>query len=543
MICKFGLQSIIALVENKERKKMKNQFRAIGKSLTGLALIFSMSVIPSFASSHAEAPLISMDRYADGTDVYAFRSTEAGRTGFVTIIANFIPFQDPSGGPQFFRFDDRVLYEIKIDNTGDGLEDITYQFQFTTQIVNDDTILGHTTVNENGVISSLADLDYNMPQTYSVQRIDGRFQRRGRFIAGGLRTPPSNVGPRVTPNYEQNLGQPAIYNLPGGGKVFAGQRDESFFIDVGAIFDGLAFRSIGATGGVDTLRSFNVNSIAIEVPIQDLTSTRTVPASPTAAGAVIGVFATASRRSTRVLNSDGTESTEGGFQQISRLGNPLVNELVIPLGLKNAFNSLSPVGDAVAAPFILDPELPKLIKLVFGLYGPFSGGPININIPPPPRDDLVQIFATGIPVNAITGPNYTTFLSDGQPHEYMRLNTAIPPSATPSRLGLLGNDVAGFPNGRRVTDDVVDIELRAAVGGTPFTPAFNVAPNNAIGDGVAANFEGFLTRFPYLQTPNAGNTPRLANFPAAQMRPDGSDQQPPIVDENGKLVGANYRKR
>jgi len=523
---------------------MSKGFRSIGKSLTGLALIFSMAVIPSFASSHAEAPLISMDRYADGTDVYGFRSTEAGRGGFVTLIANFIPFQDPSGGPQFFRFDDRVLYEIKIDNTGDGLEDITYQFRFTTQIRNDDTILGHTTVNENGIVSSLADLDYNMPQTYTVSRMEGRFGRRGRVIAAGLRTPPSNVGPRVTPNYEANLGQPAVYNLSGGGKVFAGQRDESFFIDVGAIFDGLGFRSIAATGGVDTLRSFNVSSIAIEVPIQDLTSTRSVPASPTADGAVIGVFATASRRSMRVINGDGTEDNQGAFRQISRLGNPLVNELFIPLGLKDAFNSLSPFGDSIAAPFILDPELPKLIQLIFGLYGPLGGPPVAINIPPAPRNDLVQIFATGIPVNAITGPNYTTFLSDGRPHEFLRLNTAIPPSANPSRLGLLGGDVAGFPNGRRVTDDVVDIELRAAVGGTPFTPATNVSPNNALGDGVAANFEGFLTRFPYLQTPNPGNTPRPANFPAEQsLVGEESARQLPIVDKDGKLVGANYRRR
>jgi hypothetical protein len=173
------------------------------------------------------------------------------------------------------------------------------------------------------------------------------------------------------------------------------------------------------------------------------------------------------------------------------------------LRLKDAFNSLSPVNDAVAAPFVLDPELSRLMRAVFG-----------ITIPPPPRNDLVQIFATGIPVNAVTGPNYTTFLSDGTPHEYLRLNVAIPPTpfATANRLGLLGNDVAGFPNGRRPFDDTTDIELRALAGGTPFTPATNIAPNNTLGDGVSANPEGpLLQRFPYLLTPNPGNTPRTSN--------------------------------
>lgn len=486
-----------------------------------LALCLSFSGLPTFASSHAEAPLTSMDRYADNTDVYAFRSSETGRDGFVTILANFIPIQDPSGGPQFYRFDDSVLYEIKIDNTGDGLEDVTYQFQFTTQIVRTNTVLGMATVTVDGPITSLTDLDYNMPQTYTVRRIDNQSGRNGQIIAAGLRTPPSNIGPRFTPNYETALAQPAIYNLgPNGGKVFAGQRDEGFFIDLG-VFDAIGYRSLAPTGGVDTLRSFNVNTIAIEVPIQDLTRNRAIPSGPTDPNAVIGVFSTASRRSTRVINPDGTRTTSGGWVQVSRLGSPLVNEVVIPLGLKDAFNSLSPVGDSVAAPAILDPEFPNIVRYALGA---FNG--ILVNIPSAPRNDLVAIFATGIPPNTVPGaPTFTTFLSDGQPHEYLRLNTAITPVAIGatgySRLGLLGNDIGGFPNGRRVGDDVVDIEVRALLGGTPFTPAFNVAPNNTFNDGVSTNFEGYLTRFPYLQTPNAGNTPRPANFPATQTAPGG----------------------
>jgi hypothetical protein len=514
---------------------MRNSVKKLGKVFAASALAFAMSAItaaPVFASSHSEAPLISMDRFADNTDVYAFRSSEAGRDGFVTLLSNFIPEQDPSAGPQFFRFDDSVLYEIKIDNTGDGLEDITYQFQFTTQTLNTNTVLGMNTLNQDGVISSLTDIDYNMQQTYTVRRIDRASGRKGRIIAAGLRVPPSNIGPRVTPNYEANLGQPAIYTLSNGGKVFAGQRDEGFFLDLG-VFDAINYRSLGASGGVDSLRSFNINTIALEIPIQELTVSRAIPASPTASDAVIGVWSTASRRSTKVLNGNGTQNNSGDWVQVSRLGNPLVNEVVIPLGLKDAFNSLSPVNDAVAAPAILDPEFPKIIKFALAA---FNG--ININIPPAPRNDMVSIFATGIPVNAVTGPNYTTFLSDGQPHEYMRLNVAIPALAYnapgASRLGLLGGDVSGYPNGRRVGDDVVDISIRVVLGGTPFTPAFNVAPNNSVGDGVSSNEQPYLTRFPYLASPNQGNQPRPANSPA-QRTERQKGEMPFLVDENGNL--------
>ena len=508
----------------------KHLYRKISQAthfFTVMLLCLGMTVVPALASSHSEAPLTSMDRFADNTDTYAFRSVEAGRSGFVTLMANFIPLQEPSGGPQYFRFDDSVLYEIRIDNTGDGLEDITYQFQFKTSIVNSNTILGHTGPTENGVISSLNDPDYNMPQTYSVRRVDSSTGREGRLLIGGLRTPPSNVGPRVTPNYEANLGQPAVYDMPGGGKVFAGQRDEYFYIDLGGTFDGFNLRSIGASGGIDTTQNYNISTIAIEVPIADLTRNGNTPTSITDPEAVVGVWSTASRRSTTVIANDGTRNTSGGWVQVSRLGNPLVNEVVIPLGLKDAFNSLSPQFDAVAAPAVLDPELARLLRATFG-----------ITIPPPPRNDLVQIFATGIPVNPITGPNYTTFLSDGQPHEYLRLNVAIPitPIAMQNRLGLLGGDVAGFPNGRRPFDDTVDIALRAVAGGTPFTPATNIAPNNALGDGVSSNPEGpLLTRFPYLLPPNQGNQPRMSNIRARAEKVFRDSNTAPVVNKNGKF--------
>ncbi len=516
------------------------------RSLMSVGLVCATAVMPALASSHAEAPLTSMDRFADNTDVYAFRSSEPGRENFVTLIANFIPLQDPSAGPQFFRFDDSVLYEIKIDNTGDGVEDVTYQFRFTTQTVNPNTVLGMNTVNVDGQITSLTDLDYNMPQTYSVTRIDSGSGRNGIIIASGLRTPPSNIGPRVTPNYETNLGQPAVYRLwHNGGKVFAGQRDEGFYLDLG-VFDAINYRSLGMAGGVDTLRGFNVNSIAIEVPIQEITRNHNIPTSPTADDAVIGVFSTASRRTTRVL-SLGAQNNQGPYVQVSRLGSPLVNEVVVPLAYKDAFNGLPPALDGTVAPVVnavLDPEFPKIIQLALGAYGDFNGNRININIPPAPRNDIAQIFVFGIPVNAVTGPNYTTVIggpgNDGQPHEMLRLNTAIAPvaigSPTYSRLGLLGGDIGGFPNGRRTGDDVVDIEVRALLGGTPFTPAYNVPPNNAFGDGVSSNFEGYLTRFPYLNTPNQGNQPRPSDFPRASQQAAKSASRIPFqVDTNGNL--------
>lgn len=342
---------------------MKTSLCKLRNRLTGFLLILTVSIAPILASSHAEAPLISMDRYADNTDTYAFRSVEAGREGFITLIANYIPLQEPSGGPQWFRFDDTVLYEIKIDNTGDGVEDITYQFHFNTKIVNGETVLGMNTVNENGEISSLTDPDYNMPQTYSVRRIDRLTGRKGSLVATGLRTPPSNIGPRVTPNYEENLGSQAVYPMSDGGRVFAGQRDEGFYIDVGGVFDALNFRSIGMSGGIHTTKQFNVNSIAIEVPISSLTRDGAAPSDPLAANAVIGVWSTASRQAVRIIrgnegqgdddqasSSDGPVSNNGPYRQVSRLGNPLVNEVVTPLRLKDPFNGSRPTQDMIRWP-------------------------------------------------------------------------------------------------------------------------------------------------------------------------------------------------
>jgi hypothetical protein len=476
---------------NQQRKgiRMNNKLKLLFVHCLA-ALLVTSTAAPAFASSHREAPLITADPLADNTDVYAFRSTESGRDGFVTLIANYIPFQEPAGGPHFYKFDDTVVYAIRVDNTGDGVADVSYEFRFTNRYPNPDTILGMAT----GPITALNDTDYTEPQTYSVTRVDSSGSVQ---LTNGLITPPCNIGSRTTPNYEIALAQPAVYNLPNsGGRVFAGQREEGFYVNVEGVFDTLNL-PVTETGGIDSTAGFNVNTVAIEVPITALVRGGTAPTGPTAANAVIGVWATASRASTRTFQFGNRAFTAATQQQVSRLGNPLVNELVIPLGRKDNFNASQPSDDAQFASFVVDPQLAKLLNVVFGLP-----------VPTAPRNDLVAIFATGIAAGTVPGaPMFTTFLSDGRPHEMQRLNVVIPPTAAGSRnrLGLLGGDPAGFPNGRRVGDDVVDIALRAVAGGTPFTPQFNVAPNNALGDGVPQNDVAYLDRFPYLGTPHPGN--------------------------------------
>src|SRR6185312_13143537 len=460
----------------------------------GLGLVVGLDPQPSFAASHREAPLLAMDPSVDSTDFFAFRSYEPGREKFVTLIADYIPGELPPAGPNYYQLDDTALYEIKVDNTGDGVEDVVYQFRFSSKIVNPDIVLDMAAPNKvltgkGGIgIKSLKDPDYNIVQSYSVTRVANG---KSKLLADGLIAPPANIGERTTPDYEK-LAEDAVYKLPGGGRVFVGPRDDPFFIDLGSIFDTLNLRSITRTGGYDYLAGLNVHSIAIEVPISDLTRDGKTPTNPTDPKSVIGTWTTASRSAVSVMRAHGT-SMAAEMKQVSRLGNPLVNEVVIPLKLKNAFCGLSPKDDAVAAPYVLDVQLAHLMQAVF-----------KIDIPPAPRNDLVSIFATGIPAGAVPGaPHYNTFLSDGKPHEMLRLNVALP--ATPfdkqSNLGLLGGDIAGFPNGRRVGDDVTDIALRAVAGGTPFTANTNKAPNNALGDGVDHNDSPYLKVFPYVGLP------------------------------------------
>ena len=433
----------------------------------------AISMMPGQASSHREAPLTAQDPTADNTDLYAFVSPD--EPDKVTLIANFIPFQKPDGGPNFYNFDPNVVYEIHVDNNGDAVEDITFQWRFTTEVRNPATFLYNT-----GVVSTLDSANLNVRQFYRLTRIDGP-RRTGTVteLSGRLPVPPPNIGPRSTPNYGAIGG--GIQQLANNVRVFAGQRDEGFYVDLG-IFDLLG---VGSGQVEDSTAGFNVSTLAIQVPKSALSRSGAAPTSATDPNAIIGVWSTASRFATRTLTPGG-QTHGGALVQVSRLGNPLVNEAVIDLARKDAFNGLEPTGDAAALDRVTDPEVPKLLKLVF-----------NVDSPAAPRNDLVTIFLTGIP-----GLNQP---ANVRASEQLRLNMAIPPSASPHPMGVLAGDLAGFPNGRRVGDDVLDIVVQAAAGATPLTPAFNRSPNNLLGDGVSRNDVPYLPQFPYLGIPHAGN--------------------------------------
>ena len=437
------------------------------------------------ASSHREAPMISADPQADATDLYAFVSPDRADT--VTLIANYYPFQAGYGGPNFYRFGDQneIIYRINVDNVGDAEPHIVYQFNFWTETGNPNTFLYNT-----GPINSIYDATWNVKQRYSLIRFDPARQDETLTVLGnGLLTPPANVGAKSTPNYDKLAAQ-AIYDLPGGVKVFAGQRDDPFFVDLGATFDLLTIRKIPGDmgGGKDALAGYNVNTLALQVPINQLTRSGSMVADPKDANAVIGVWTQAWRRSTTVINPNGSKDSIGGWVPVSRLGMPLVNELVVPVSVKDYFNSSATNMDAQFLPAVVDPEPARLVNAIYGL-----------KVPPTPRDDLVAIFLTGIP-----GLNMP---ANVKPAEMLRLNMAIKPSANPNRLGFVAGDNAGFPNGRRLADDVTDVALKAVAGAAyPLLhPDYTPDPlAGRLGDGVDMNDKPFMSTFPYVASPWAG---------------------------------------
>jgi uncharacterized protein DUF4331 len=451
------------------------------------ALVVSQ-MLPGTASSHREAPLISQDPMADNTDVYAFRSPD--RPDTVTIIANYIPLESPAGGPNFPAFDDTVLYEINIDNDGDAKEDLSYQFRFETQTRDPDTFLYNT-----GPITSLTDATWNRPQTYSLTLVKHGpgSAVRSEVLGAQLPSPPDNIGPRSTPDYSA-LADAAVATLSGGVKVFAGQRDDPFFVDLGSVFDLAGLRPFNAfhaiplppEPGRDAVARYNTHTIAIQVPIAQIVQ---------AGHPTIGIYASASRQKVRILREDGTSGGRGRFVQVSRLGEPLINEAVIPLGQKDFWNRVDPEDDAQFESFYTNPELARLENLLYG--GVLA--PVDVTH----RTDLVAILLTGVPGLNFTGPRQADLL---------RLNTSIGPTAAVgagNRLGVLAGDLAGFPNGRRLEDDIVDIELRAiGQGYGPFLHRLlglpDKSPNNQLGDGVDANDKPFLAHFPYVALPHQG---------------------------------------
>jgi hypothetical protein len=391
------------------------------------------------ASSHREAPLISEDPSADNTDLYAFRSPDKPDT--LTIVSNFIPGEDPAAGPNYYTFSPTARYDIYVDRNGDGEPDVTYYFQFQRKI--GPFFLGDTV------------------QPYTVTKVENGKST----VVARASTPPDNIGPRSTPNYH-SLAMKAVAPLAGGGQVFAGQRDDPFFADVGDIFDLLAIRkgTGDSGGGKDFLAGYAVHTLALQIPISQVDT----------ASHTIGIWSAADRRRASV-NGKG----HGQWVQVSRLGNPLINEVVIPTGEKDLWNRLTPATDARFEKYYKTPILAAVINKLYKLGAP------EMN-----RDDLVQVLLTGIPKVTFTGST---------PADELRINLSVPvtPADKQSRLGVLGGDNQGWPNGRRLNDDVVDI-AEQAVGG------FLQGKKLPLGDGVNSGDTKAMSSFPYVADPFSG---------------------------------------
>ncbi len=498
------------------------------QSFVGLAMCLLLITPPGvFASSHREAPITALDHAADITDFYAFVSYD--HPDRITFIMNVDPFLEPSNGPNYFPFDPNVLYQIKIDNNHDAYADVTFNIQFQTQIRAPQLFVGFAGAG-NGIAApknspapvapgtaivppAITSLDgagaagLSLRQTYSVTMYRGSKQIPLTPVSGStLYAVPTNIGPRTMPNYEA-LAKEGIYTVAGDRgdiRVFAGTVADPFFIDLGAAFDSFNFRT-GAGGGVLTaaqdkdnhlnlapnaVSGFNVNTIAIEVPICYLTEDGNQHKASDKE-ATIGTWATTSRPHFTIRRAPNSSENGGGYSQVQRLGNPLINELIIGTGFKDTWSMSQPVNDSNFASFDLDPTLARIFNAIYG-----------INIPPPPRTDLLPLVTYAPPIAAAGTPA-------GPVADLLRLNTGVAPTpeANRSRLGLLAGDGAGFPNGRRLTDDVVDIAARVVAGGV-LNPKFNVAPNNLIGDGVAAPDVPTQETFPYVHFAYSGRDSR-----------------------------------
>ncbi|WP_326841132.1 DUF4331 domain-containing protein [Streptomyces sp. NBC_01558] len=489
-------------------------------ALLTAAAVTGLAPTSSSASSHREAPMTAGDPKADNTDVYAFTSPDKPDT--VTLVANWIPFEEPNGGPNFYPFANDARYQMKIDADGNGKPDTTYTWKFTDHVRDSaDQFLYNT-----GVVKTLADTTLNFRQTYDLTVTDSGGNTR--TLLSGAPAAPSNVGKASMPDYA-SLRKEAVVPLPGGGQTFAGQASDPFFLDL-RIFDLLYGGNLKETGH-NTLAGYNVNSIAIQVPKSTLALKGDATRNP-----VVGVWSTTDRQGANVTaggkgseatseqsGDDGKALTPRGalgrdgsrddWRQVSRLGNPLVNEVVVPLKYKDAFNALSPEKDATVTPVVdkvKDPIVPKLIQNIYGVPAPAT-----------PRNDLVEIFLTGIckacgPIKADLNSQRLNADVDKAavvPAEMLRLNMSVPPAAKPNRLGVLGNDLAGFPNGRRLNDDVVDIELQALEGAAQ---TGKIVPALAAGDAVDTPYREPGSTFPYVALPNTA-----AVNQADSLHPDG----------------------
>jgi hypothetical protein len=475
-------------------------------------------------SSLREAPEISQDPTADNTDTYAFISPDDPDT--VTIITNYIPLEAAAAGPNFYEFGSDVIYAIHIANANTGYPDITYEFRFVTEVRNPNTYFYNT-----AAITSLDDVTWNRPQFFTVTEVLGRantgdtFNKLGRSRSLGvnLACPPCNVGPHSTPNYPA-LAQAAVHSVGDGIKVFAGQRNDGFFGDLGALFDLTDLRPLQSrhaapltdTAGVDTLNGdgINVHTIAMQIPIAQLTHRGVRPSRVTSPDATLGIWGASYRRKMRIMADQNQLSAEAGpWVQVSRLANPLFNTVLVGQGNKDRWNRSAPVGDSTFASGVMHPELARLLSRNYPGVFPHLA---KLVASKRPRVDLEAMLLTGITSGRVKGfQNHTGKVQS----DMLRLNVAIPPTASPNALGLFGGDLAGYPNGRRVADDVVTILLRA-IGGAEYerfdksyrpdsaaTQLTQGVPTPATG---APGTARFMPSFPYLGIPNDGfNTPAL----------------------------------
>jgi hypothetical protein len=418
-------------------------------AVTSLTLGALVGLGSSTASSHREAPLISATPKVDNTDVYAFVSPDKPDTA--TIIANFNPFEDPHGGPNFFSFDDRANYDINVDTNGDARADMTYRFTFHTKVRNGNTFLYNT-----GAVTTLNDPDLNVVQSYDLTVLRGR--RAPVRVAHGFITAPANVGTASMPDYA-SLRSQAVGHTKSGLKVFAGQADDPFFLDL-RVFNLLYGANLSEVGN-DSLKGYNVQTIALQIPVAQLGGPKNV----------VGIWSTSSKPDAR-----------GRMRQVSRLGMPLVNEVVIPIKDKDKWNASQPINDGQFLPYVVKPELPHLLNAVYGLP-----------VPTEPRTDLAAVFLQGVP--GVNRPAHV------RASEELRLNLTPFAGQTFSRLGVVGGDLNGFPNGRRLQDDVIDASLQVVAGAL-------VGHKNSLGDGVDANDVAFAKTFPYVALPSSGSSTR-----------------------------------
>jgi hypothetical protein len=455
---------------------------ALGATLTlGLGMVAGFAPGASLASSHREAPLLAADPRVDTTDVYAFVSPD--NTQKVTLVSSWYPFEKPAGGPNFYSFQPGVQYDFRVDNDGDALAEQIYRLVFTNHYRNLDTFLYNT-----GVVNNLTDQTLNFYQTYDLSLVSGG---TSTTLVSGAMAAPSDVGDVSMPDYGA-LVQQATYGftLPGGrtGQVYAGQSDDPFFLDL-RVFD-LLYGTDFSEAGNDTLAGSNVQSIVLQLP-----KTAVAMNHEPKVNNIIGVWATASRQSTRVQTSQGTESFSGNFVEVSRLGMPLVNEVVIPLEDKDLWNGSIPANDGQFLQYVQDPEVPHLIDAIYGIPVPDS----DPNTPGIQRSDLISVFLTGL-----AGLNQPPGVVAS---EMIRLNMSIKPCepgscSSYSRLGVIGGDNAGFPNGRRLADDTIDVVLQVAEGCLLDNTC---GPSNGLGDGVNANDVASSNTFPYVALPHSGS--------------------------------------